>query len=251
MSPLGIQSIVSFGVVFAALTLAFAGVVKGITGFGPALVAVPVLVQVFPPKIALTAFSIPLLLSNLYMVLQNGLPREFVFEYKWFILIILGSTVVGVVGLASLPTNALYLSISVYILGYLLIDRLSSDSASPRRRGVRPAIGVATGILGGSVNMGGLPLATYLSSLDLDKQVFATGLVLVLFLHNCVRLLALSASDLFHLREIILGTGFFVPVALGVYGGIQLREHVSEALFERLVKGLLVVSALKLVLEVV
>jgi uncharacterized membrane protein YfcA len=118
------------------------------------------------------------------VIVQGGIPRQFVAEYRWFILIVLLATIGGVVSLVSLPTNVLYVGIAVYILGFLLIDVATSGDSYARVRGLRPAIGVATGFLGGSVSMGGLPLATYLSALDLDKRVFAAGLVLILFLHR-------------------------------------------------------------------
>jgi uncharacterized membrane protein YfcA len=245
-----IQPLLTLGVLVAAITLFFAGVVKGITGFGPALVAIPVLVQVFPPKPALTAFSIPLLISNLYMVVQSGVPRQFIAEYKSFILIILLATVGGVVSLVSLPVTILYVGIAVYILGFLLFDVFTSGDSYARVRGLRPAIGIMTGFLGGSVSMGGLPLATYLNALDLDKRVFATGLVLILLLHNGLRLFALSITDLFRASELVMGVGFFIPLALGVFGGIRIRAHISESRFQQLVRGTLFVSAIKLLLEV-
>lgn len=245
-----LQPLVTPGVLVALIALVFAGVVKGTAGFGPALVAIPVLVQIFPPKPALTAFSIPLLISNLYMIVQGGIPRQFVAEYRSFILIVLLATIGGVVSLVSLPMNVLYVGISVYILGFLLID--VATSGDPYRvRGLRPAIGVATGFLGGSVSMGGLPLATYLSALDLDKRVFTAGLVLILFLHNGLRLLALSMTDLFHIREIVMGIGFFIPLTLGVLGGIRVRTHISESRFQQVVRGILFINAIQLLLKVI
>ena len=233
-----------------AVVLVLAGVVKGTLGFGPALVSVPVLVQVFDPKVAIAAFSIPMLVGNLVVLWRDGVSWAEV-RPRWRLVgVVFLTTVVGAVGLIALPADALSLAVGVGVLGYLAVTHRSDGGAFAAYAG-RPwseyVAGSVTGVLGGALGMGGLPLATYLDARGLERDAFTLVLVVLLTLNNSVRITALWAGGLFARAELLLGAAFVVPLFLGVLAGVRLRRHVSADRFETLVRLVLLVSALRLV----
>ena len=233
-----------------AVVLVLAGVVKGTLGFGPALVSVPVLVQVFDPKVAIAAFSIPMLVGNLVVLRRDGVSWAEV-RPRWRLVgVVFLTTVVGAVGLIALPADALSLAVGIGVLGYLAVTHRSDGGTLAAYAG-RPwseyVAGSVAGVLGGALGMGGLPLATYLDARGLERDAFTLVLVVLLTLNNSVRITALWAGGLFARAELLLGAAFVVPLFLGVLAGVRLRRHVSADRFETLVRLVLLVSALRLV----
>lgn len=248
MIETGVDGALLLGVVAGVLVLA--GLVKGVLGFGPALVSIPVLVQVFDPRAAIAAFSIPMLIANLVIVWQDGLSWA-VIRPRWrLIVIVFLTTIVGAIGLITLPADLLSLVVGVGVLCYLLASHRSNGrritTYASRTRSEYVA-GSVTGILGGALGMGGLPLATYLDARDLSRDAFTLLLVVLLALNNSVRITTLWAGDVLGRTELILGAAFVFPLFLGVLVGVRLRRRIPAARFETLVRLVLLVSALRLV----
>jgi hypothetical protein len=240
--------VVLLGVVAGVLVLA--GVVKGTLGFGPALVSVPVLVAVFDPKVAIAAFSIPMLVGNLVILRRDGVSLAEI-RPRWRLVgVVFLTTVVGAVGLIALPADALSLAVGAGVLGYLAVTHRSDGGALAAYAG-RPwseyVAGSVGGVLGGALGMGGLPLATYLDARGLERDAFTLVLVVLLTLNNSVRITALWAGGLFARAELVLGAAFVAPLALGVLAGVRLRRYIPADRFETLVRLVLLVSALRLV----
>lgn len=244
----GIDGTVLMGVVAGVLVLA--GIVKGVLGFGPALVSVPVLVQAFDPKAAIAAFSLPLLIGNLVVVWRDGAPLE-VIRPRWrLVVVVLLTTVVGAVGLLALPSDAITLVVGVGVLGYLVATHRSGGerlSAYARRPWSEYLAGSTAGVLGGALGLGGLPLATYLDARGLDRDAFPILLAVLLTLNNAIRIVALGAGGLLARAELALGAAFVVPLFVGAVAGVRLRRYVPASYFEGLVRVVLLASALRLV----
>lgn len=64
------------GTVLAIAILVFGGLVKGTVGF----ITISGLVQIFPPKLTLVALSIPFLISNIVVLVRDGVPMAFLRE---------------------------------------------------------------------------------------------------------------------------------------------------------------------------
>jgi len=244
----GVGSPLVAGVVIVVLLLA--GIVKGTIGFGPALVSVPVLVQAFDPKVAIAAFSIPMLIGNLVILWRDGVSWGEIRPHARLVGTVFLATIVGAVGLVALPADLLSLTVGVAVLAYLVVAHRSADGTLIRyatHRWSEYALGSVGGVLGGALGMGGVPLATYLDARELDRDVFTLVLVTLLALNNSVRLAALWGGGLFTRAEFALGAAFVPPLFLGVVGGVRLRKHIPADRFEALVHLVLLVSGLRLV----
>lgn len=245
----GVGQVTLAGVVVLCV-LVFAGLVKGTIGFGPALVSVPVLVQVFEPKVAIAAFSIPMLVANLVILWRDDLQLAQVRRWRRLIAAVFVATVVGAVGLVALPADVLSLVVGVAVLGYLAVTHLSGEgtfTGYATHRWSEYGVGGVAGVLGGALGMGGLPLATYLDARKLERDAFTVVLVVLLTMNNSVRIAALWTGGIFTAAEVRLGVAFVVPLFAGVLVGVRLRKRIPADRFGTLVHLVLLVSAVRLV----
>lgn len=232
---------------YVTAVLAFAGGVRGLAGFGSALIATPLLMAVLAPKVVVVALVFPLLVSNATILYSDGVCWSFLRTQGRVLVTLLLGTVVGVVGLVSLSTDLVMLAVSGYLVAYLAFTGYR-DAAQryASRSGVGPLAGAASGLLGGTVGLAGPPLITYLHARDLDRRTFVSAIAVLLGLLGLVRLATMVAADLVGVRELLLGAWFVLPMASGTYLGAWSRPYVPQREFELLVKGLLLVVAVKL-----
>lgn len=151
-----------FGVGFAMVFLA--GLIRGFTGFGFSIAAVPLLSLVMPP-----AQAVPIVLLLQLCVSLNGLGEATrLCDWGSIRMLALGAmaaTPLGVWGLAQLPPTPVRLTIAAIVLAAaLLLGRGLRLAALPHGAGVLP-FGMLSGLFNGLAGMPGPPvIAFYLAS---------------------------------------------------------------------------------------
>jgi uncharacterized protein len=224
-------------VVFAAYTL------RGATGFGAGVVAIPLLLLVLPLRAVIPV------ITTLGLVASFGQSLRDLRHVDWRGLrrLIL-PTIVGVgVGLwlfASVHPELLLKAFGVFIIGYALWSlRPPRASVTAPGRLLAPAVGgagalVAT-VFGG---MAGPFYAVYLSALRLEKTRFRASVSVVLFSLSVLRASGYGGLGLYD-REVLTLLALLFPVmGLAMLAGNLVHARVDERTFKRIVAGLLVVS---------
>lgn len=234
-------------IVLSGLALVFAGIIRGIVGFGLLLVATPLLILLHPPKLAIAALIVPTIPTDITILYRDGIPFSVIRE-RWsvFSIAVLG-TATGVLGLVVLSPALLSLIVAMYIAGYLLFSRYESvvhGYAKGRDMGL--ASGALSGLLGGSTGLAGPPIVAYLHAQDLERATFTSTLALFFTTIAVVRIPTMVATDLFGPTELALGIGLVIPAVVGTYAGTAIRPHLPKRLFERFVDVLLLVVAVQL-----
>ncbi len=115
----------SFLVIFAALSLG--GILKGATGAGTPIVAVPVMAAFFDVRLAVIIMATPNLVTNLWQVYQyrqHSLPDNFARNFA-----VAGAigAVLGTVMLAMLPVRLLSLLLAFSVFTYVGLTLLSNN----------------------------------------------------------------------------------------------------------------------------
>lgn len=227
--------------------LVFVGVVKGTSGFGSGLLAVPVIVQVLPAKLALAALTLTLWMGNVPILLADGIEWSFLREQRGMVVGAVVGVLVGLAGLALVPVPVVYLLIAGFIVAFLVLDH---QQTLVRRLAAKRGAGTATGWIGGVVTgaflTGGPVFVSYLHAKRTGKTRFATTMALVVFIMTSIRIGSLTGVGTFGTTEVLLGTGFLVPLGVGVVGGTRLRPFIPQRRFRRFVELLLSVIAVKL-----
>ena len=146
----------------ALAAIAFLGaLIFGITGFGAALVTIPLATHLVPLKFALALFVLADLGAALMVGLEN--PRKAVrAELTRLVPMIFAGTALGVTLLVNLPRAAGMLLLGIFVLGFGVFTL----APHARNRVVSPAWGWVAGFAGGitigveDARQGVTPLAT-------------------------------------------------------------------------------------------
>jgi uncharacterized protein len=203
---------------------ALAGLIRGLTGFGAALVMVPVLSLFLSPVDAVVANLVALILTNIPLLVQSrqDIDRSLV---KVLFLGNLAGLPLGVWLLSSLPAEHLQDGIGACVIGAALLlanPRFRLSHAGPV---LRSGTGGLSGLLNGAVGMGGPPVILLLLALHVPPPTARASLVLFFTLQNTVSLGLMAATGLLN-RQSLLYAALLVPPLL-------LTTQVGHALFNR------------------
>ena len=147
------------------------GIVKGTTGFGFALFALPLLAHFIPFKTLVPLLTLFNLLSSIQMIIQT---REFKPDKKILWLSVAGiiGTIAGTLILKFFPVLWLKImaSFSLVVISLLFLTGYRFKVRKFRRSNI--ISGMVSGFLGGSIAVSGPPLALFLTSLNINTQLF-------------------------------------------------------------------------------
>ncbi len=235
-------------VVLGLATLFAGGFMQGLSGFGFALIGVPVLSLFMSPKVAAPIVVTCVLVSNL-LVLYNA-RHNVQFKRIWPL---------GVAGMLGVPVGAWLLhDLSVDALR-LLMGGVVTVAAILMALGVRVAIkrerlaflpvGFSSGMLSGSIGIGGPPVILFFTNQQLPPKVFRANIVAYFTILNVATNTVFISSGVIT-EEVLRYTLLFLPgLFAGVFVGTRLTNKVPDLLFRRialaLVIGTGVVSILK------
>jgi uncharacterized protein len=211
--------------------IAFLGaLIFGITGFGAALVTIPLATHLVPLKFALALF----VLTDLACAISVGLekPKNAVrSEWTRLVPMILVGTALGVTVLVNLPRKAGMILLGLFVAAYAIYSLLPHrpHTASPRWAWIAGLCGGLTSTLFGA---GGPPYAIYLSQRGLSKEQFRATLGLATLTSISVRLVA------FFLTGLLLDTGVWIAAAAAVPAAL-LAIYVSRKLYLRMSRDIL------------
>ncbi|OXT00766.1 hypothetical protein B7H23_11860 [Notoacmeibacter marinus] len=238
-------------VVFLAFGLG--GILKGATGAGAPLVAVPLLATLYDVPFAVAVFAIPNVVSNVWQAWRYrrslSAPR--------FVLVFAGTgaigTVFGTMMLASLPPQALLLTVALIVFAYVgfrLLRPAWQLSWRAAHRLVVP-VGIVSGGLYGTTGVSAPVSLTFLNALRLDRPDFVATISLFFTTMAIPQLPLLVAYDILTPWRALLGAGTLIPIFLFMPLGAWLARYISREAFDRAILILLSLVAVKILADVV
>jgi uncharacterized membrane protein YfcA len=234
----------------AALALiAFAGsVLYGITGFGAALITIPLATHLVPMPFALAMFAVVDLVNALRVGLEN--PRHAVKGdvLRMAPMIVVGVTL-GVTALVNLPRKAGMAALGVFVALYALysLPRRAPIGRTVSQRWAYVA-GVAGGITSTLFGAGGPPYAIYLSHRPLTKEQFRATLSLTSICSIGLRVLAFVVTGLLLDPKAWIAAAIAIPAGLaGLAVAARIFRLVSREVLTRLVALLLLATGVSLI----
>jgi len=246
-----LASLAAPGVIAAcALVVLAAYALRGATGFGAGVVAIPALALAMPLTVVIPV------VTTLGIVASLGQSVQEIRHVDWRAL--RGLAVPSAIGVAlglwlfaSLDPRLLLHAFAAFIIVY------GVWSLFPRRPRVelpRGALAAAAGGTGGLVatlfgGMAGPFYAIYLRALALDKRRFRASISSVLLCLGLVRAGGYGSLGFFDRRALALLVLFFPVMAAGMLAGDRWHARLDQAKFERVVALLLAVSGVALLLK--
>lgn len=225
-------------------------IVFGITGFGAALVTIPLATHMVPLQFALALFVLMDLANAFRIGFEN--PKHAV-RYEWTRMVptILLGTAVGATLLLRLPRQAATLALGVFVLVFALYSLV-------RRPEVRKIIaapwayvaGFAGGITSTLFGAGGPPYAMYLSNRGLTKEQYRATLGLATLTSISLRTVAFFLTGFLLDPQVWLCAVAIVPAGLiGLWAAGFLFRRISRDGLMRVVTLMLVVSGVSLIVR--
>ncbi|MBI2910055.1 MAG: sulfite exporter TauE/SafE family protein [Chloroflexi bacterium] len=232
----------SFALAGAGLIVIFlAGMMQGITGFGFALVAVPIMVALLPPKEVVPVVLIHSALINIFILFK---VREWV-DLKRIIPLMIAGVVATPLG------TYLLIMLDVQLLK-VLIGVVIAVSAVALLRGFRVEIrnerlafgpvGLISGILSGATQMSGPPVALFFTNQGLAKHVFRANLVAYFMVLNVATVPSAVVGGLMTEQVLSYAALFLPAMVLGAIAGMVLAHRVEEDLFRKLALNMVTVA---------
>jgi uncharacterized protein len=232
----------------ALASIAFLGsIVYGLTGFGAALVTIPLATHFVPLPFALAVFALMDLGNALRVGLQHPANAN-KGELKRMVPMVLAGTAVGVTALVNLPRAGAMLALGVFVLLYAGYSLTRRPGGAIVRTGWAYVAGFIGGITSTLFGAGGPPYAIYLSHRPLAKEQFRATLTLTTVFSIGMRVVAFSLTGLLLKREVLLAAVAVLPAAfVGVSVASRLFQRVSHELLLRLVALLLLATGASLI----
>ena len=220
--------------------------IRGISGFGSGLIAVPLLALFLPltfvvPMILVTDFSAALALGT---HTRRHVRWDEIRPLLPFSLI---GIVAGVTLLINLPKAPLLATLGLFVLAFGLRSVLNlhgTDSIS--RRWAAPA-GLFGGMVGALFGTGGPPYVIYLNHRLRDKGELRATFSGLFILEGGVRIVTFLIAGLLLDIKLLFAILAALPlVALGLFLGNRVHIGLAPAQMQRLLGGLLLISGTSL-----
>ena len=211
----------------AAAAVAVAYTVYGLTGFGAAIVAIPLLAQFLPLRVAVPMLLLFDLVAGLLLGLKNhrSIDKPELLRLVPFLLL---GMVAGVCLLARAPERWLLAVLGLFAMLYAAWNLLRRPATGP----IAPGWAVPAGLLGGAFTAmygtGGPIYASYLARRVSDKDVLRASVAALIFGAGWVRLVMFTASGFYAQRGLLELVAMLVPAALlGYFMGSRLHARLS------------------------
>ena len=223
--------------------------IRGITGFGSGLIAVPLLALFLP-----LTFVVPLilLLDFTASIVIGGFNRQHVRWREMLILIPVGVIGVGVGThlLVNMPQTPMLIGLAIFVFLFAIKSLLDIHGEKPISQAWAVPAALTGGTVGALFGTGGPPYVIYLAHRIHDKSDLRATLSALFFTEGLTRIITFLVVGLLLSREIWIAYFAGLPIMLGVlYVGSRIHHGLSAAHMARLLGGLLLVASLSLLFK--
>ncbi|MDN2581329.1 sulfite exporter TauE/SafE family protein [Aquibium sp. ELW1220] len=231
--------------------LAGGGLLKGATGAGAPVLAVPALATFFDVRFAVIVMLVPNLLTNLWQAVRF---RAHLLRWPFMLPLLAGGFVgagLGTMALKTFDPDLLSLCVAVAALLYVVL-RLSRPHwilpMGPAHWLSAPA-GLLAGMLQGGAGLSAPVSITFLNALRLPRESFIATISVLFVTFTVVQLAIASTNGLIRENEIFYSLFALVPVSLAMPLGAALASRVSPQVLDRVILAILAVLSAKLLVE--
>ncbi len=225
-----------------------AALIQGVTGFGFALVAMPILsgltsIQTAAPLVALTTLTNNLILCIYY---RQSFDRQVVTS------LLSGSVIgipIGFLALGYIPTALMLVVLGTIIVTYSLYSLVSPTVPVLKSKLWAYGAGFVSGILLGSFNLPGPPIILYGSSQRWSPEKFKGNLTSFFWVSVAIVVLGHGFQNRIS-ADIIRQFLIAVPsLMLGLFSGVALAKKFDPSFFRKIITILLTIIGIRLIIS--
>lgn len=230
------------------VALALGGIVKGATGAGAPVVAVPVIAAFYDVRLGVMIMAAPNLMTNSWQIWKfraHLIPGAFTWMFA-------GGAALGCIAgtflLATLPESVLMLMVAIAVTAYIALRLLRPDFklSKTRARTILWPVALVSGVLQGAAGISAPTSISYLNAMRLARPTFIATISACFIAMATVQVPTLFATGLLTLPLLTLSILAVLPLFLFMPLGGWLARHLSPEGFDKLVLALLSVLAARL-----
>ena len=236
--------------IFAAFIILLAAFIRGISGFGYALLATPLLTFIFDAK---SVVVMNIILSGVSSILALVYLRQHI-DFRRTLFLTLGSIpglVLGTSLLAMLDPSIIKLAIAVIVIPFTVLLLLGHSHQFKRDTLSCVMAGFVSGVFQASTSLGGPPVVLLLLNQGLTKERFVATIA-AYFLLTAIILAGTFSSLGMITADLLIRMAILLPALwLGFYAGIKLLFRINPVLFKRIASGIVLVSGVVIIVSIV
>ncbi len=221
-----------------------AGLLRGFTGYGFSLTAVPLLSLIWPPVVA-----VPIVLILQLMISVNGLRGALeICDWRSIRLLALAAIVTtpfGVLALTVLPANTVRLCLAAVVLAVVLVVGRGVPEGRFSRTRSTLLFGSLSGLFNGLAGMPGPPVIAFYLASGLGSARSRACMIVLFLLTSAAALVPLSFAHALTVGSLILAAASFPAVWIGSRAGAWLYGRSSDLVYR--LTGLTALSVTALV----
>lgn len=229
-------------ILFVVAAVLFSSFIRGIAGFGFAIVAVPVVSLVLPP---LEAVALAVLMQLIVGVHDVHALRKDIHKPS-LLRLALGSMVgtpIGILALALLTPDAARVLISVSVM-FGLVLLLRYKPTEPRPNGHLAAVtGVASGVFSGLAAMPGPPAVAYYLGVGMPAKETRASLLIFFFFSAMIATPGLAVAGAIDLHMLLLVALSVPGLIFGTWLGTEAFKRLGSDQYRTIAIGMMAVSA--------
>ncbi len=235
--------------VWTIVIVVLSSLLKGITGFGFALMSLPLLMMWYSPKEIIPVLMMCNLLASFFIILQKKSEPLVSKPFRWMIISGGGFTIFGVLVLKNMPEVTLIHVTAILAIVFTLLTIIKKDIIKVRLPKVAYiTAGALIGFLTGTISVSGPPLALFLNIAKVNNKEFREIFAWFNVVAASVAVIGYWQIGLINFTSIKL-VAIFTPILLvGTIVGKRLNNSLPHELFRMITLVIaLVASSLLLV----
>lgn len=233
--------------------LALGGLLKGATGAGAPIVAVPLIAMLYDVRLAIAIFALPNLFSNLWQgwAYRRDLPPA---PLVWgFASGGVAGAALGSLILVSVDADLLMAGVAMAVLLYVVFRLARPDWSLDMVSAIRLAVpmGFAGGVLQGAAGLSAPASITFLNAIRMERRAFISCISVFFAAMSAIQIPLLAAWGVLTPMRAVLSASALLPLVAAMPVGALLARHISPAVFDRIILGLLTLIALRIGAEAI
>ncbi|MDG2114653.1 MAG: sulfite exporter TauE/SafE family protein [Actinomycetota bacterium] len=235
------------------LAVSVGSTVKGVTGIGLPLTAVPLMSLVIGVEDAVVSMAIPNVGSNLVIMWSTREVRHETPGLGAFV-VVGGVTAIGGAWLLSwVPERGLLLALAAMVIAFLVWRVVSIEphwSPTVQLRG-RVPVAAATGLCQGSIGISGPIVAPWFQGHGLGREVFMYANSFVFLVTGVAQVIGLTASEAWAIDRAWGTLAAVASVAIVLPSAVRLGRRLAQKRFEQAVTVVLCIAVVSLIVRAV
>lgn len=238
-------------IVIVALAAGLGAFVKGVTGLGFPVFAVPLISLRLGVEHTVIAIAIPNFFANALLIFQNRSAWKDTRDISRILSFGAVGAVAGTLALVSWPEEPLVVGLIIVVALFLWQSiRTPQASIAPEvSRRWSPVIGTVVGILQGAVGISGPLVASWFHRYRLSASAFIFTITLIFGFTGGVQIAVLAVRSEFTGERMQLAAVMGLAMLIALPLGTWIRQRLNVERFRQLVIVVVAVSGLSLVIE--